>query len=1061
MNIAEYSINKKVVMYILMMVLLVGGLIGFMNSGRLEDPEFTIREVKVITPYPGATPAEVEEEVSDLIESAAQKLPDVEYVESESSNGMSEVTVTFFQGISSEDYRQLYDELRRKITDVQTRLPPGSSPSWVNDDFGDVFGIFYAVTGEGFTDKELYDFSEDLQKRLLLVSGVAKVDLWGFPNEVVYVEIPRSRMVDMKLSQDTLVSIIQNQNLVVESGDVVVGDERPIFRVTGDFDTVESIGSIRIPSPDSGGTTQIYLSDIAEIYRGYEEPRSKLLRFNGRPGIGVAVSAITTENVVDVGDRLNEAIYETLESTPIGIEINTMFNQPDSVQVSVNNFVLSLFQAVVIVVGLLVIFMGVQSGVIIGFMLILIIAGTLLFMFIFNITLQRISLGALIIAMGMLVDNSIVITEGILVRMQKGEKAKDASMAVVAQTIWPLFGATVVAIFAFSAVGMSPDATGEYTRTLFQVIIISLMLSWFLAITVNPLICVQFMKIKDPSDKKKIRIRKLEELKTKVREKKELQTGSKQSGGGVMEWYRKVLAGSMNHRWMTVGVLLGLLILAIFGFGQVTQAFFPSSGQPQFLVDYFLTEGTDIKTTERDIISIEEYLMDDEHFPEIRYISTFIGASPPRFQLTFSPESPNPRLGQFMIEVYDPATIPDVLSRIQTYLDNYYPQATSQAYRFQLGPGAKGLINARFQGPDPDVLRALSLEVRKIFYETGNAVAIKDDWGDRAKVIRADIDERAAREVGVTRPQINQALQGSFEGLTVGLYRERNRLIPIVSRPPFGERADSTALYDLYVWSPVLQTQIPLTNLVTDFELVWEDTRILRRDRQRTMEITCDPLSGQASTLLAEVKPLVEAIELPPGFKLEWGGEFEDSGNANAGIAKTFPLAFLAMLLTIFVLWNKVKQPIIIFLSIPLSLIGIVAGLLLTGFPFSFMGLMGMLALFGMVIKNAIVMVDEIDLTLKRGGDRFTGIIEASTSRVRPVMMAALSTVLGMSPLLPDLFFQGMAITVMAGLTVASVITLIVTPVLYAMFFNVKEGEEPLLPADSNTPIGLVAPTNT
>ena len=1047
MNIAEYAIEKKVVMYILVVVLLVGGLIGFNKSGRLEDPEFTIREVKVITFYPGATPAEVEEEVSDLIESAAQKIPQVEWVESESSNGKSEVTVTFFQGIDSESYRQLYDELRRKIADVQFRLPPGAHPSLVNDDFGDVFGIFYAVTGEGFTDKELYDFSEDLQKRLLLVSGVSKVDLWGFPTEVIYVEIPRSTLVDMKLSQDTLINIIQNQNLVVEAGDVVVGDERPIFRVTGDFDSVEAIGSIRIPSPDSGGTTQIYLSDIAEIYRDYEEPRTKLLRFNGRPGIGVAVSAITTENVVVVGDRLNEAIYEILESTPIGIEIGTIFNQPDSVNASVSNFVLSLFQSVAIVVGLLIIFMGVQSGIIIGFMLILIIAGTLLFMFVFDITLQRISLGALIIAMGMLVDNSIVITDGILVRMQKGMKAKEASMAVVAQTIWPLFGATIVAIFAFAAVGMSPDATGEYTRTLFLVIIISLLLSWFLAITVNPLICVQFMKMKDPSEKKKINIKLLEKLKAgtkaKVKAKVTSKTGIKESDGGFMGWYKRMLAGSMNHRWVTVGVLMGLLLLSIYGFGKVTQAFFPSSGQPQFLVDYFMAEGTDISTTERDSIQIEEYLMNEEIFPEIRYVSTFIGASPPRFQLTFAPESPNPRLGQFLIEVYDPATIPDVLERIQTHLDENYPQGTSQAYRFQLGPGAKGLINARFSGPDPDVLREISLQVRTIFYNTGNAVAIKDDWGDRAKVIRADIDERAAKEVGITRPQINQALQGSFNGLTVGLYRENHRLIPIVSRPPFGERSDSTALYDLYVWSPVLQTQIPLTNLVKDFELVWEDTRIQRRDRMRTMEITCDPLSGEASDLFAEVRPQIEAIELPPGFSLEWGGQYEDSGNANAGIAKTFPLAFLAMLLTIFVLWNSVKQPIIIFLSVPLSIIGIVAGLLLTGFPFSFMGLMGMLALFGMVIKNAIVLVDEIDLTLKGGGDRFTAIIDASATRVRPVMMAALTTVFGMSPLVSDLFFQGMAISVMGGLTVAAVITLIATPVFYAMFFGIKKEELP------------------
>ncbi len=946
-------------------------------------------------------------------------------------------------------------------TTINTTLTTGNV--LLNDDFGDVYGIFYAVTGEGFSDKELYDFSEDLQKTLLLVGGVAKVELWGIPQEVVYVEISRSKMVDMKLSHEMLIGLVQDQNLVVESGDVIVGGERPRFRVTGDFDTIEAIGEIRIPSGENQGLSQIKLSDIATITRGYEEPRNQLLRYNGRPGIGVAVSAITTINVVDVGQRLDDTILEVLESTPIGIEIETIFNQPDSVTTAVNNFVLSLFQAVAIVVGLLVMFMGVQSGIIIGFMLVLIVAGTNLFMLIFGITLQRISLGALIIAMGMLVDNSIVITEGYLVRINKGEDPMKAISAVVKQTTWPLFGATVVAIFAFAAVGMSPDATGEYTRSLFQVIIISLLLSWGLAITVNPLICIQFMKLKDPSVKKPSRFKRLDALKGKAIEKaKSLskdQPDTGKSGGGFMGWYKRMLTLCMRRSRLTIIVVVGLLLISLWGFGKVTQAFFPASGQPQFMVDYFLVEGSDISTSEEEAKILEQYFLDREIFPEIKKVSTYIGASPPRFQLTFAPESPNSRLSQFMIEVHDPATIPDVLSRIQTYLDENYPQGTAQAYRFQLGPGAKGLINARIQGPDPTVVRQLSQQVKNIMYDTGNAVAIKDNWGDRAKVVRAVIDERAAREVGITRPMINRSLQQSFDGISIGLYREGNRLMPIISRPPFLERADSTALYDLYIWSPVLQTSIPMAQVVTDFELRWEDTRIQRRDRRRTMEVTCDPLRGEATELFAIIRPQVEALEFPPGYKLEWGGQYEDSARANEGISKTFPLAFIAMFLTILVLWNKVKQPIIIFLSVPLSIIGVVAGLLLTGFPFSFMGLMGMLALFGMVIKNAIVMVDEFDLQLSEGGDAFESIIEASSTRVRPVMMAALSTVLGMAPLLPDLFFQGMAVVVMGGLTIASVITLIVTPVLYKMFFGIKEKSEVenALPED---PVSLEAPAD-
>ncbi|MCG8452268.1 MAG: efflux RND transporter permease subunit [Spirochaetales bacterium] len=1034
MNIADYSIEKKIVMGILVLLLLAGGWFGYINSGRLEDPEFTIREVKVYTPYPGATPDEVEKEVSDLIESAAQKLAKVERVESESSNGLSNVSVIFFdEGTSKQEMRQLYDELRRKINDVQRQLPPGAGPSLVNDDFGDVYGIFYAITGDGFTDRELYVFAEELQKTLLLVEGVAKVELWGQPKEVVYVEIPRSKIVEMELSQQMLAQLIQDQNIVVESGDLLIGGERPLFRITGGYGSVEDIGNIRIPSQENAGLSQITLSDIAEIYRGYEEPRTNQLRFNGRKGIGLAVSAITTENVVEVGKRLDDTIRIVMEQTPIGIEVGKIFNQPDAVQVAVNNFVMSLFQSVAIVIGLLVIFMGLQSGLIIGFMLLLIIAGTLFFMNLFNITLQRISLGALIIAMGMLVDNSIVITEGILVRTKRGEGAQKAASAVVGQTMWPLFGATIVAIFAFAAVGMSPDGSGEYTQTLFWVIIISLTLSWFLAITVNPLICTVFMKPQTEKNqtKKNSRFPRLSAFLAKITPQSE--------GSLLMSFFEKVLRFSLERSRATLLIVGGILILTVLGFTLVTQAFFPNSGQPQFLVDYFLSEGTDITVTARDVVEIEARLMDKDQFPEISKLSAYVGASPPRFQLTFAPEPANPRFGQFLIEVENPEDINSVLPRVQSMLDEEFPQGMGQAYRFQLGPGTKGLVQVRVQGSDPLMLRQIAQDIKEIMYETGNAIAIKDDWGDRAKIVTANVNERAAREVGITRSMVSNALQHGFNGMNVGLYRERNRLLPIISRLPFTDRSDPASLYDMYIWSPVLNGSIPISQVVDSFEFSYADTRIQRRDRRSTITVSCDPRSGEASELFNAIKTTVENLELPQGYYVEWGGQAEDSANANEGIAKTFPLAFLAMLLTIFVLWNKVRQPIIIFLSIPLSLVGVVAGLLLTGLPFSFMALMGLLALFGMVIKNAIVMVDEIDLTLTQGGDAFEGIIQASSSRVRPVMMAALSTVLGMAPLLSDLFFQGMAITVMGGLTVASLITLIVTPVLYKEFFKIQQ----------------------
>lgn len=1017
MNIAQFALEKRVLMYLLMVVLLAGGYTGFMNLGRLEDPAFTISDVQIITSYPGANAIEVEQEVSEILENVIQKIKQIDRVSSESSKGRSIITATYQAGFSSEEYRQLYDELRKKINDAQGLLPPGAGQSIVNDDFGDVYGIFYAVTGLGFSERELFQFSEQLQKELVLVPGIAKVELWGMPREIIYVEIPSSRMDEMNLSSDTLASLIGDQNQVVDAGDVNLGEERAIFAVTGDFSTVESIGNILIPSQDGGftGDTQITLDNIAQIYRGYEEPLQKLMRYNGKRGIGLALSANTEENVVEIGKRVSKVIDSIKEQTPIGIEVETIFDQPSIVEQSVNNFLLSLVQSVAIVVALLLIFMGVQSGVIIGFMLLLIISGTLLFMYVFQITLQRISLGALIIAMGMLVDNSIVITEGILVRMNKGEDPAEASGKVVSQTIWPLFGATLVAIFAFAAVGMSPDGTGEFTKTLFYVVIISLLLSWFLAITINPLLCVKFMKAKISDNPEGV-----EEGKLTLK-------------------FKEILRWSLQRKGLVAMITVGFLVLAGFGFTTLAPGFFPASSQPQFMVDYLMPEGTDISTTSRDIAEIEEYLMDKEQFPDIQKVMTFIGSSPPRFQLTFAPEKPSSRLGQFLIEVENPDSIAYLIPEIQSYMDDRYPQAMSQAYRFMVGPGGKGVIQARFSGPDPTVLRQLSEQAKDIYRDTGNAVSIRDDWGERAKVSRVVLNETEAKRVGISRPQVNTALLQAFRGRTVGIFREDDKQIPVVFRPPGIERLETSSARDIKVWSPTLGTGIYLRQISHRFESVMEDTKIQRRNRRRTITVQCDPITGTGGQLYNEISPKVEAMELPPGYTLEWGGEAENSSKASEGIGQTFPLAFIAMFMTIIVLWNKVRQPIIIFLSIPLSIIGLVLGLMITGFPFSFMAIMGTLALFGMVIKNAIVMVDEIDLTWKNGGDRFQGIIDASATRVRPVMMAALSTVLGMVPLLADTFFQGMAVVIMGGLTVASVVTLIVTPVLYAIFFNVKE----------------------
>jgi multidrug efflux pump subunit AcrB len=1021
MNIAEIAIEKKVITYIVMVLLLVGGFIGFQNMGKLEDPDFTIREVRVITMYPGATPSEVEEEVSDIIEQAAQQLPDVEEVSSESSNGMSIVTVQFFQGIKTEEYRQLYDELRRKVNDAQTSLPPGAGPSLVNDDFGDVFGIFYAITGEGFTQKELYDYTEDLEKALLLVPGVSKVELWGVPQEVIYVEISRTMISSMDISEDYLYSLLQDQNMVVSTGSVAVGDSRMIFRGESGAQSVQDLGDTVI---SSSSDSQITLNDIATIRRDYKDPPNTILRYNGKQGIGLGISVMTGGNVIVIGDAITEALNNVVKDTPIGMEVETIMMQGNAVRKSITGFVMNLVQSVVIVIGLLMIFMGLQSGMLIGGMLILIISGTLLIMYLQGITLQRISLGALIIAMGMLVDNSIVITEGMLVRFQKGEKKLVAANKVVNQQIWPLFGATLVAIFAFASVGMSPDSTGEYTKSLFQVIIISLTISWVLAITVNPMLAVQFLKPKVTEEDPEL----------------------VQKDGKLMQMYKSLIKYSIANKFFVVLILACLMALSMSLFQFVSVSFFPKSEQPQFMIDYWLPEGTDIKRTEKDMMEIEEYLMSLE---EVKNVSTYVGQAPLRFQLTFAPEKPNSRYGMFLVEVYDSKAIDAIFPILQEHLDSTMVDGMAQLLRFNLGPGSKGAISTRVLGPDSRVVRELAQQIKEIYFDAG-AIAITDDWGAPAAVVRMDIDSLQVKRTGLSRVDVNEALQQSYIGKQIGLYRENNKLLPILARPPLEERRGVQQANEIQIWSAQTGRYIPLAQLTKSPQLAWEDSRIQRKDRLRAMEVKCDPREGVlANSIFVKTRPLIEAIEMPPGYYIEFSGEFEDSQNANEGISKTFPLAFLAMTLTLLFLWNKIKQPIIILLSVPLSLIGVIFGLVLTNTSLGFMAILGSLALFGMAIKNAIVMVDEIDILIKEGVAPYQALLDASQSRLRPVMMATLSTVMGMAPLITDIFFRSMAVAIMFGLSFSAFLTLIVSPTLYAIFFKIKPPEDDESPSET------------
>ena len=1009
MNIAEYSVTRKVTTWLLIILFLAGGITALQDISRLEDPEFTIKDAKVYTFYPGATPQEVEREVTYHIENAVQQLQQLKRVESISQNGFSEVTVKIKDKYKKEDFPNIWDELRRKITDAQSTLPPGANTSVVFDDFGDVFGLFYALSGEGYSYRELKDYADLLKEQLLLVPGVRKITIDGAQQEVVYLEISRANMAKLGISNINFQRVLKSQNLVSDSGNVRVADEYIRINPTGQLQSVQEIGELLISGAND---SLVRIKDIATVRRAYENVPDKYTLFNGKPALTIGISMLPGENVVAVGERLDQRLAELQTVTPVGLNLEAIYDQPKIVDESVSGFIYNVIAALVIVIIVLLFFMGLHTGLIIGAILLITVAGTVWFMNFYGIDLQRISLGALIIALGMLVDNAIVVAEGMLIRIKRGDDPVQAAKEVVGSTMWALLGGTIVGIVAFAAIGLSDDSTGEFANSLFWVILISLLLSWFTAVTMTPLLCTQFLKADKP--------------------------GTAQTdpyGGFLFTRYRRLLSTAIQFRWVTMSIVITLFAAALFGFSYVKQSFFPDSNTPMFFLDMWNVEGTDIRKTRDDIVQIDNYL---HTLDGVASTAAFVGGGATRFTLVYNPESPTSAYGQIIISTETRDDIPRIEKQVLDYIATHFPDSEPKTKPLRIGPGRDAKIEARINGPDPVVLRKLSQQTQQIMAADGGAINIRDDWRQPVKVIRPIYNEKAARQLGITREDVSNALLTAFDGRQVGLFKDGIRLLPIISLPPEIERADVTAMRDIPVASPLLQNSIPIGQVVSDFAIEWSDAKIKKRNRIYTITPSCDPAQGLATELLGRIKSKIENMELPPGYSLEWGGEYEDSRNANTAINSSLPAGFLTMIVIVILLFGKIRQPLIIWLTVPLAIIGITAGLLSMNVAFGFMGLLGALSLVGLLIKNAIVLIEEIDMQIADGKERYTAILDSSVSRMRPVMMAASTTILGMAPLLSDVFFLDMAVVIMFGLGFASVLTLVVVPVLYAIFFNIK-----------------------
>jgi len=1010
MNIAAFALRNRVTTLVLTIVLMIGGISSYNQLSRLEDPEFTIKEALVMTPYPGATAAVVQEEVSDKIELAVQQLGQLMEVESRSTRGLSTVTVRIKKKYRRGDLPQVWDELRRKVNDVQNRLPPGAGPSVVNDDYGDVWGVFAALYGSEYSYAELKETAKLLRRELSLVKDVAKVELWGDRTEAVYVVPDRDRMSQLGVKPLQITRNLRDKNIVVDAGRAEVGSEFIAISPTGTFKSVQDFENLLISGEDSD--RQIYLRDVASVKRGYIDPQDRVLRYDGNLAIGIGISTLSGGNVVTMGEAISARLRELAPQIPLGLKFGVISLQSEAVTTAIDGFLNSLMQAVAIVIAVLLVFMGLRSGFIIGFILALTIIGTFIFMSSWDVALERISLGALIIALGMLVDNAIVVVDGMLVRIAQGEKPEDAAQNVVNQTALPLLGATAVAIMAFGAIGLSDDSTGEYCKSLFQVVLISLSLSWVTAVTVTPLLGVMFLK---------------------PPERKPGQEDADPYAGGLYGVYRRLLRGAIRLRWVTMTLVLAAFAAALWGFRYVDQSFFPNSTRPQFMVDFWLPEGTYIGDTVRAADSVEDYLLG---LDGVAHVSTFAGAGAMRFLLTYAPEKTSSAYAQFLVDVDDYREIDTLIPVIEAHLAESHPDALAYGKKFLLGPGEGGKIQVRFRGPDTAVLRQLAAQVEQILRDDGGAKAIRTDWREPVPVVQPVLAEAEANLAGITREEIANTIRAGFEGEMTGVYREGDELLPIIIRAAQAERSDISSIQNLQVWSRAAGQYVPLRQVISEFDTRFQDAIIQRLNRVPTITVHADPATGLASTVLERVLPQVQAIPLDNDYELQWWGEYKSSREGQEGIAASVPFFFVSMVLIVIALFNALRQPLIIWLTVPLALIGVTVGLLLTEQPFGFMALLGFMSLSGMLIKNAVVLIDEIELQKKSDKPLFDAIVDSGVGRLRPVSMAALTTALGLIPLLLDAFFVSMAVTIIFGLMVATVLTMVVVPVLYAIFFR-------------------------
>ena len=1012
MNIPKYSLENQKIIYFFLAVMLIGGIYSFFKLPKKEDSPFVIKQAVLVTQYPGATPQEVEKLVTEPIEREIQAMSDVFQIKSESYFGMSKISIEL-QPTLSPDYMPVkWDELRRKVANIQPRLPSGASSISVSDDFGDVFGIYYALTAdEGYTYDDLRNWAQKIKTELSPVPGVQKVYLFGEQTQVVNVKISIPKLANLGIDPNAIQQVMQTQNLLVNTGDINTGNYQLRLRAEGTYKDIQDIRDQLIVTKSGG---EVRLGDIATVERGYMDPPSNLMRVDGKRAIGIGVATGSKDDVVAVGNAVADHLAEMEQLFPVGMDLKTIYPENKIADEANNGFILNLIESLLIVIVIIFIVMGSRAGMLVGSSLLFSVGGTLLIMLIWGVGLNRTSLAAFIIAMGMLVDNAIVVTDNAQVGIKRGLSRYQALIDGATKPQWALLGATFIAVCSFLPMYLAPASVAEIVKPLFIVLAVSLGLSWVLALTQTTTFGNFILKEAKPGESK-------DPYDTKLYHK-----------------FESVLGRLIKRRYVTISTVVATLFLSLFVMSIMPQSFFPIMSKPYVRADLIFPEGYSIYDVETNVKKIEEeYLSKNEN---IKSYSFTLGGSPVRYYLASSSIGPKPNFANVLIETQDPEDAQAEEGKFYDYMVANYPNILTRSALFALSPVPDAAIEIGFIGDNVDTLVALTQRAQEIARNYDQVMEVRNSWGNKVPVWKPLYSQEKGLRLGITRQQVAYSLRSATNGVPLGEYREGDVFMPILLKDADKDSISLNDIKTLPVYSAKGRS-VKVEQVIDDFSLDYEFNVVRRFNREPCMLMQCEPKRG-ANTMAAFShlwKEVQEKIQVPEGYKMTYFGEQSEQDKGNKAIAANIPLMFGLIYVTLLFLFPKYyRKPVLIMAMLPLIFIGVVLGLLVFGKSLDFFAMLGLLGLIGMNIKNAIVLVDEIGLQLNAGLSPVNAVIEATKTRIVPVTMASGTTILGMLPLLGDAMFAGMAATIMGGLFVSTILTIFVLPVTYCVFFKIK-----------------------